>query len=206
MAYLFIHTHLLTWLTFAPWVARKRAAASLPALAALCIRQFSTRDKTQGDEDKNVFKGTSVVPFKKLLWSEVISNSTCGSVRCVRIASSLDKLGCKAILVKTGAVHYWGIILKWVYRGVWRHGDILQGQPQSCAALVVLEFQVKPNKTTDYNRLHAGLSSELNSDQGHMILNISAFMSVFMRNCRLHSSILLLCRHGIERNNIFKRK
>lgn len=44
---MFIRTHLLTWLTFAPWVARKRAAASLPAWAALCMRQFPTRNKTK---------------------------------------------------------------------------------------------------------------------------------------------------------------
>jgi len=43
----FIRTHLLIWLTFAPCVARKSAAASLPARAALCMRQFSSSDKTK---------------------------------------------------------------------------------------------------------------------------------------------------------------
>lgn len=78
-------------------------------------------------------------------------NSTCVSVRCIRIASSLDKQGCKAILIERGAVHHWCIIFKWIYWGVWRHSDVLQGQPQSCAALMVLEFQVKSNKM---DRLH----------------------------------------------------
>lgn len=47
----FMHTDLLTWLTFAPWVARKRAAASLFARAALCMRQFSKEIKNTGRED-----------------------------------------------------------------------------------------------------------------------------------------------------------
>lgn len=69
--------------------------------------------------------------------------STCGSVGCVGIASSLDKLGRKAVLIKRSAVHDWSVILKWVYRGIWRHGDILQGQPESRAALMVLKLEVK---------------------------------------------------------------
>lgn len=35
-------THLFWWLTFAPWVARKREAASFPAPAALWSKQFPT--------------------------------------------------------------------------------------------------------------------------------------------------------------------
>lgn len=45
---MFIPTHLLTWLTFAPWVARNREAASLPAWAALCMRQFSIEESNDG--------------------------------------------------------------------------------------------------------------------------------------------------------------
>lgn len=138
----FMHTDLLTWLTFAPWVARKRAAASLFARAALCMRQFSKEIKKHRGRGRWRWASFHSRNYCRLrLW-----NSTCGSVRCVWIASSLDKLGCKAILIKRGAINYWCVILKWVYRGVWRHGDILQSQPQSCAALMVLEFQVKSNK------------------------------------------------------------
>lgn len=38
-------THLFLWLAWAPLVARKRAAASFPAPAARCSRQFPTRKK-----------------------------------------------------------------------------------------------------------------------------------------------------------------
>lgn len=69
-------------------------------------------------------------------------NSTCGSVRCICITSSLDKLCCKAVLIKWGSIHYWNIILKWVYWGIRGHSDVLQGQPKSSAALVVFQFQV----------------------------------------------------------------
>ena len=44
-----------------------------------------------------------------------LQNTTCGSVRCICIASSLDKLGCKAVLIKRGAIHHMSVILKWVY-------------------------------------------------------------------------------------------
>lgn len=126
---------------------------------------FLQGNKTQGD-NKNVLAQTSSHSWN---YSEMrLWHSTCGSVRCIRIASSLDKQGCKAVLVKRGAVHDWSVVLKWVYWGVWRHGDILQGQPQSGAALVVLKFQVKSNKV---DRLHAGLFWEFNKDQGHVILN-----------------------------------
>lgn len=38
-----LRTHLLVWLTFAPWVAKNRAAASLLARQALCMRQLPRR-------------------------------------------------------------------------------------------------------------------------------------------------------------------
>ncbi len=143
ICWMFIHTHLLTWLTFAPWVARKSAAASLPALAALCIRQFSTRNETRRDEDEYMFKGTSIIPVKKNYCEETIWNGTCARVGGIGVASSLNELGRKTILIKRSAVYYWCIIFKWVDWEVWRQGDVLQSQPQRCAALVVLEFQVK---------------------------------------------------------------
>lgn len=166
-----LHTHLLTWLTFAPWVARKSAAASLPARAALCMRQFSARKKMEKDEDENVFKGL------KALWQQNrLLNSTCGCVWCIRVASSLDKLGCKTILIKWGAVHNWCVILKWVYWGVWRHGDVLQGQPQSCAALVVLELQVKPNRMDRLHQVTHRIISRVEWWLGsHDLVNIGAF-------------------------------
>lgn len=66
------HTHLLTWLTLAPWVARKRAAASLPARAALCMRQFPARGQNTNiliqnpcshkKKKKNINKGNERAP------------------------------------------------------------------------------------------------------------------------------------------------
>lgn len=62
---MFKRTHLLTWLTFAPWVARKRAAASLPARAALCIRQCPTADTQALIKTQPKSKGKSIQRKKK---------------------------------------------------------------------------------------------------------------------------------------------
>lgn len=140
---MFIRTHLLMWLTFAPWVVRKRAAASLFASAALCMRQYSvTNKRRKGECLRHKQHWSWTVMWERLLSSLI----TCGSVRSIGVASSLDELGRKAILVKRGAVYDRRIIFKRVDRGIRRHGDILQCQPQRCAALVIFELQVKPDK------------------------------------------------------------
>lgn len=69
--------------------------------------------------------------------------NTCGRVRRVCVAPPLDELGRKAVLTERRAVHHGSVVLKRVDRRVRGHGDVLQGQPQSRAALVVLELQIQ---------------------------------------------------------------
>lgn len=69
--------------------------------------------------------------------------NTCSRIGRICVAPPLDELGRKAVLTERSAVHDRSIVLKRVDRRVRRHGDVLQGQPQSRAALVVLEFQIK---------------------------------------------------------------
>lgn len=69
--------------------------------------------------------------------------NTCGRVGRVRVAPPLDELGRKAVLAERGAVHHGSGVLERVDRRVRTHGDVLQGQPQSRAALVVLQLQIK---------------------------------------------------------------
>lgn len=73
--------------------------------------------------------------------------STCGGIRSIRIASPLDEFSCEAVLVKRGAVHDDGVVLERVYRWIRGQGDVLQSQPQSRAALVVLQLHVKTGET-----------------------------------------------------------
>lgn len=58
-----VRTHLLTWLTFAPWVARKRAAASLPARAALCMRQYPTENRKH--RKRLQMNGPNIMPSQR---------------------------------------------------------------------------------------------------------------------------------------------
>lgn len=69
--------------------------------------------------------------------------STCSRVWGICVAPPLDQLRCKAVLLKGGAVHHWSGVLERVDRCVRSQGDVLQGQPQSSAALMVLQLQVQ---------------------------------------------------------------
>lgn len=71
-------------------------------------------------------------------------SGTCSRIGRIRVAPPLDQLGCKAVLAERGAVHDGSLVFKRVDRRACRHGDVLQGQPQSGAALVVFELQVEP--------------------------------------------------------------
>lgn len=64
-------------------------------------------------------------------------------VWCIRIAPSLYKPCCKAVLVKWGSIHNRSFVLKRVHRGVRGHSDVLQGQPQCSAAFVIFQLQVQ---------------------------------------------------------------
>ena len=70
---------------------------------------------------------------------------TCAQVGGVGVAAPLDELRGQAALVEGCAVHHRGRVLEGVDGVVGGQRDVLQGQPQRRAALVVLELQVQPD-------------------------------------------------------------
>jgi len=76
---------------------------------------------------------------------DFIKSKMFGTIRVwrIRIAPSLYKPCCEAVLVKRGSVHNRSFILKRVHGGVRGHSDVLQGQPQCSAAFVILQLQVQ---------------------------------------------------------------
>lgn len=151
-------THLLVWLTLASWVARKMAAASLPARAALWMRQFPKR-QTNFDFTLYFFKR-----FKMTLsWFSTTTCRTRGcpwsmrvltrGVRSVGVAPSLDESCRKAVLVKWGAVHDWSVIVEGVNGGIRRYCNVLQGQPQGGVPLVVFQIHVQSEHSETSVRL-----------------------------------------------------
>lgn len=125
------------WLTLAPCVARKIAAASLPVIAALCMRQLPEEEMWWLVGIKWVMtKGTHKHFIKCKMFDTI-------GVWCIRIAPSLYKPCCEAVLVKWGSIHNRSFILKRVHGGVRGHSDVLQGQPQCSAAFVIFQLQVQ---------------------------------------------------------------